>query len=173
MVIPKRTMRILILIPPTQVAFHYSSSGSDVDSDHEADQFLNGIVDDDGESFDGIDDAMIANRVLMRPRNIMTMFIAVRPAPSFRNSRGICVARPVIFISDNGKILWIQSPDDGVFVKPTSDNLNPRFNVFTGDDDNGKTLAYSAIKYSPAQGDLPERLVLTAPPGIAFNNLSW
>jgi hypothetical protein len=120
--------------------------------------------------FDGIDDSMIANRVLMRPQNEMTLFIAVRPAKSFRDSRGVCVARPVIYISDNGKELWIQSPDDGLFVKPTPANLNPRFRVYTGDDEEAKTLTYESLEFKPAGGSphLPDRYILKAPPGISY-----
>jgi hypothetical protein len=47
----------------------YSSSESGADSDHEADQFLNGILDDDGESFDGIDDVY---EVSARPKTSTT-----------------------------------------------------------------------------------------------------
>ena len=63
-------------MPPTQVAFQYSSSGSDVDSDHDADQFLNGIVDDDGESFDGIDDVY---GISARPKTATRVNFAVSP----------------------------------------------------------------------------------------------
>ncbi len=71
-------------------------SESETDSDHDADQFLNGIVDDDGESFDGIDDVY---GVSARPKTSTRVNFAVSPTglrPSVTtNSRPSSGKRPL------------------------------------------------------------------------------
>ena len=54
----------------------YSSSESGSDSDHEANQFLNGIIDDDGESFDGVDDVY---GISTRPKTASRVNFAASP----------------------------------------------------------------------------------------------
>lgn len=70
----------------------YSSSESGTESDHEADQFLNGILDDDGESVDGIDDVY---GVCARPKTASRVNFAASPTglkPCFNGSNS--TARP-------------------------------------------------------------------------------
>jgi hypothetical protein len=54
----------------------YSSSESGTDDDPEVDPFLNGIIDDDGESFDGIDDVYGVNS---RPKTASRVNFAASP----------------------------------------------------------------------------------------------
>jgi hypothetical protein len=56
-----------------------------VDSDHDADQYLNGIVDDDGESFDGIDDVY---GVSARPKTATRVNFAASPTGLRQSANG-------------------------------------------------------------------------------------
>ncbi len=70
----------------------YSSSESETNSDHDADQFLNGIVDDDGESFDGIDDVY---GVAARPKTATRVNFAASPTGLRQSINGSnSVSRP-------------------------------------------------------------------------------
>jgi hypothetical protein len=76
---------LLIKFNVPQVAFvsAYSSSESGADSDPEADQFLNGIIDDDGESFDGIDDVY---GISARPKTASRVNFAASPTAHRHNT---------------------------------------------------------------------------------------
>eukprot|EP00960_Hanusia_phi_P024393 718314-Hanusia_phi.AAC.1 len=117
--------------------------------------------------FDGMDDSLVANQNLLRPNPELTIFMAVRPVVSYSGTFGKCIARPVIWVSNDGKTMLVQSKNDSVLEYPSSANLNPKFYI---EKPNGLMLVSSYVKivYLPREIDIPGRFQLTAPPGVTY-----
>ncbi len=123
--------------------------------------------------FDGTNDELVANQVLIRPVNTITMFAAVRIARSYRDARGFCVARPVVWVSADMRKIRVQSPNDGAFTVATG---APKvFRIYDADgnnmrspDDVFQTFEYQSMEYKPREGALPAGFVFEAPPAVSF-----
>ena len=127
--------------------------------------------------FDGINDALVSNRILIRPQNMITLIAAVRPGNGFTNRPGSpygCVFRPVIWASNDLSQIFIQSVDDGAFAAPSAGNSNPSMHLITGDGafaGGNDPYFYVALEFK-ADGEfiagLKSGYLVTSPPGKTF-----